>query len=102
MTLYNDDQWWKKFHQFDFATDAGLSLKEFLFHQNKSVNVYCQLQEGHKIIGSQNLHILRNDTWSYYTLLFNNQTCKEMACNRHKKITFAIQKVKYNYNGTLV
>ena len=93
----------EKFHQFDFATDANLSLKEFLFHQNKSVNVYCQLQEGHKIIGSQNLHILRNDTWSYYTLLFNNQTCKEMACNRHKKdnVCYSKSQVQLQWNISL-
>ena len=92
----------EKFHQFDFATDANLSLKEFLFSQEKSVNVYCQLQEGHKIIGSQNLHILRNDTWSYYTLLLTMKHANKWHAIDIKKITFAIQKVKYNYNGTLV
>ena len=52
----------ENFHKFDFATDVKLLFKEFHYLHTKSVNAYCQLQEGHKIIGSQNLHILKNDT----------------------------------------
>ena len=52
----------EKIYKCYFAIDTKLLFKEFLYLHTKSVNAYCQLQEGDKIIGSQNLHIHTNDT----------------------------------------